>query len=306
MAVINANELKDFRLDLSDREIYNDIRAECDVTEILTVRPDATPDLFTQFDLSVRPAEGSLAAGATEEVTETAPAENSEIQWLDITGWTASPVTLIGWPQSTCEALDGYWRYSSSLGVSLCSLPTSLAKITAEIVGRTDTTVTVKIENTGDYAVRCTVHVAYLALSPESRYIKLRSINQASIDKYGRRAMDLKWPLGITPVMMQSLIDNYCTRYCEPVSMASMTLEGETDAKITQILGMEIEDKHQIIHAGLSMDQVFFVNSINASFNRAGSALLTGTFGLEQQRASETATLFTLDTSLLDGAHVLG
>jgi len=49
MATINANELRDFTLEISDREIYNDIRAKCDVTEILTVRPDATPDLLLAF-----------------------------------------------------------------------------------------------------------------------------------------------------------------------------------------------------------------------------------------------------------------
>ena len=306
MAVYNANQLRDFTLEISDREIYNDIRAECDVTEILTVRPDATPEYFETFELRLQPPEGRMDVGETVEVTESVPADHIEIVWLDITRTTANPETLLGWPQSACEELGGYWKYSSKLGTSLCMLPASLAEIRAEIISRSDTSVTVEIENLCDYAIRCSVYVGYMAVTPETRYIKLRSTDEDSIAKYGRRAMDLVWPLGIAPNTMQSLIDNYCERYCEPACLASMTLEGETDTKIDQILNMRIDDKHEIIHPGLDMDEEFFVNNISVSFNREGTGILTGIFGLEQVRDMEKTTFFILDVSQLDSAHVLG
>ena len=306
MAVFNANQLRDFTLEISDREIYNDIRAKCDVTEILTVRPDATPDLFLPFTAST--ISQQIPANSEVEIIATADEDHSEIVWGNIVDYSFHPETILGWSQAVCEQLAGYWRYSSSLNTSLCTLPQSLVDqdVEFEIVSKDDTTCTIRVTNDSDYVLRGKWYVSYIALTPETRYIKLRSINQDSIDKYGRRAMNLDWPLGITPNAMQSLIDNYCERYCEPVSLASMTLEGETDTKIDQILNMRIDDKHEIIHAGLDMDEEFFVNNTSVSFNREGTGILTGTFGLEQLRDMEDTTLFTLDVSQLDGAHVLG
>ena len=300
MAIYNANQLRDFTLEISDREIYNDIRAECDITEILTVRPDATPEYFESF--TAGNGEYGIDVDATVNIVITAPSIHTEIVWLNIASYSASPVTLFSWGQGACEELGGEWRDGTP---PMCLLPPSLAKVTLKIITRTTTSCTVRVENKSDYAIGIWIDVAYIALTPETRYIKLRSINETSIEKYGRRAMDLKWPLGITPNTMQSLIDNYCIRYCEPVCFASKTLEGETDAKIIQILNMRIDDKHEIIHPGLAMDEEFFVNSINISFSREGTGILTGTFGLEQVRSIEETTYFIIGTSLIGGAHVI-
>ena len=300
MAVFNANQLASFTLDLTDREIYNDIRAECDITEILTVRPDATPEYFESF--TAGEGEYGIAVDATVNIIITAPSEHTEIVWLNIASYSASPVTLLGWGQGACEELGGEWRDGNP---TMCLLPSSLAKVTLKIISRSATSCTVRVENKSDYAIGIWIDVAYIALTPETRYIKLRSINATSIAKYGRRVMDLVWPLGITPNTMQSLIDNYCVRQCEPVCFASMTLEGETDAKISSILNMRIDDKHEIIHPGLDMDEEFFITNIGGGFNREGTGILTGTFGLEQVRSMEETTFFIIGTSLIGGAHVI-
>ena len=302
MTTFNANQLQSFILELSDREIYNDVRSECDITAILDIRPDATPELFEQFTIQGGP-EGEIAYGETVYNTVTAPTDYVEIVWLSIVSYSASPVTQFGWPQEVCEALGGDWIDGIP---SICHLPSSLAPIRITITGRTATSCTVKIENRSDYAIRCIYFVSYLALSPERRYIKLRSIDETSIRKYGRRAMDLRWPLGQHPVTMQSMIDTYCTRYSEPVCIASMTLEGEIDAKITQILTLQIDDKPQIIHPGLEMDKEFFINSLTVSYDREGSGILTGTFDLEQVRTMEESTIFTWDVSEWDDGDVWG
>jgi len=306
MAVYNANQLKDFTLEISDREIYNDIRAECDITEILTVRPDATPDLFIAFRAMACTTD-PIPANSTLDIVAIANPDHSEIVWLDIISYSFGPETQFGWSQAACEALGGNYRVIGS-GPPMCLLPQSVVEDDVEwdIIQREDTTCTIRITNDSAYDVRGLWYVSYLALTPETRYIKLRATNAASIAKYGRRVMDLPWPLGITPNTMQSLTDTKCERYCEPVCTASMTLEGETDAKITQILNMRIDDKHEIIHPSLDMDEEFFINNINGGFNRDGTGVLTGTFGLEQVRAIEETTFFTLDVSQLDSAHVLG
>lgn len=306
MATFHDYELSSFTLELSDREIYNDIRAECDVTEILTVRPDATPELFDTFSCQTKSQ--AIAANSTVELTATADEDHSEIVWLEIIDYSFHPETILGWGQGACEELGGYWRWSSSLGTSLCTLPQSIVEgdVEWDIVSTSATTCTIEVINNSDYELRGVWRVAYMALTPETRYIKLRSTDDDSIDKYGRRVMDLVWPLGITPNQMQSLIDNYCEHHCEPVCLASMTIEGHDDTSIEQILDMDIDNKHQIIHAGLDMDEEFFVNNMNIWFNREGTGLLTGTFGLEQIRDTEDYTLFTLDVSQLDGTHVLG
>ena len=54
------------------------------------------------------------------------------------------------------------------------------------------------------------------------------------------------------------------------------------------------------------MDKEFFVNSINISFNREGTGILTGTFGLEQVRAMELLSIFTWNVSKWDDGDVWG
>jgi len=189
MAIFNANQLRDFTLELSDREIYNDIRAECDITEILTVRPDATPELFLPFkaDAWAEP----VNAHSTLNITATADSAHTEIVWLNITEYSFAPETLLGWGQGACEQLGGEWRDGNP---SMCLLPQSIVSHYMEwkIIQRQATTCTIRITNDSDYPVRGVWYVSYLALTPETRYIKLRSINETSIEKYGRRAMDLK------------------------------------------------------------------------------------------------------------------
>jgi len=305
MATINANEMKSFALEISAREIYNDIRSECDVTEILTVRPDATPDLFLNYEASTGSVQ--IEAASTIELTAEADPDHTEIVWGSIVEYSFAPDTLLGWGQGACEELGGYWRYSTKLGTSLCSLPQSLVDqdVEFEIINRGDTSCTIEVINNSAYLLRGLWKVSYIAVSPETRYIKLRSYDQDSIYKYGRRVMNLPWPLGITPTQMQSLIDNYCERYSEPVPLGSMVLEGYNDAKVTQILGMRIDDRHTIVHPGLAMNQNCFINSIACEFDRSGSGLLTATYSLEQVRDMENTELFIIGSSLIGGAHVI-
>lgn len=301
MTIFNANQMQGFTLEISDREIYNDVRSSCDITDILDIRPDATPDLFEWFE--IQGDISSLAIGATADVTVTVPEEHSEIAWLKITRYSAAPVTQFGWEEVTCTDLNGVWSEGPGSSPSFCILPTNSKYASVEITDRGATTCTVRVENLSswyDYSV--IFFVSYQALTSDKRYIKLRSIDETSILKYGRRVMDLTWPLGQHPVTMQSMIDTYVARYKDAVSMASMTLEGKDDANVSAILELRMDGKHQFIHPLLEMDEEFFVNHITVSKRRG---MVTGTFDLEQVRTMEDLTFFIIGTSLIGGTHVI-
>lgn len=304
MTTFNANRMQSFALEISDREIYNDIRAECDITQILALRPDATPEFFQEFE-----AEGyfyGLDYGETTTVTVEADETHSEIAWQELTRWTAEIEVLFGWTGAQCEALGGYIR-SAPIGPPMCFLPSSLIKLACRILSKSSTSVIVEVENLCDYKIRGSVYVSYMALTSDLRFLKLRSIDEISMRKYGRRVMDLKWPLGQHPVMMQSMIDLYKTRYSEPVSMAEMTLEGIDAANVVSILKLRMDEKHRFNHPRLDMvDQEFFVNHITGGLNREGTNLLSGTFSLEQVRAIEKPAIFTWDVSAWDDGDIWG
>lgn len=302
MTTFNANRMQSFALEISDREIYNDIRAKCDITKILAIRPDATPEFFQEFE--ARGHFYNLDYGETTTVTVEADEDHSEIAWQELTRWTASIEVLFGWTTEQCEALGGHTREGS--GGLMCFLPSSLVSIDCEIINRQATSVTVQVENLCDYKIRGSVYVSYVALTSDLRFLKLRSVDETSMRKYGRRVMDLVWPLGQHPVTMQSMIDLYKGRYSEPVSMAEMTLEGINAANVAAILELRMDGKHRFIHPRLEMDQEFFVNHITGGLNREGTNLLSGSFSLEQVRAIEEPSIFTWDVSAWDDGDIWG
>lgn len=306
--IFNATDLQGFTLEISDREIYNDIRAECDISEILTLRPDATPEFFDLIRVrSSIPHSNPLVPGETRDFTVYAESEHIEIVWQ--TAWAeCTPVSLRGLTEAECYALGGeawWYPWGNPSIPSMCELPNNFAKINDDIVQRAGRYIVVEVTNRGDWSVIGSIYAEYLGLTPEKRYLKLRSVDETSIAKYGRRVMDLIWPLGQHPNTMQSMLDSYCARYSEPVCMARMTLEGSDDAKITQLLSLKVEDKHQIIHPRLDMDEEFFINNLNVSYQREGDNILRGVYNLEQVRASEELTLFLIGSSLIGGAHVI-
>jgi hypothetical protein len=318
MSTFNATDLKSFTLDISDRAIYNDIRSEVDITEDTEVTGDGTPEEHAENEVG---RDGNikvvLAANSSENVVFTAELGHTDVTWLEAYIAFASRTKEYGWPSDLCVNLGGTWYAPGDTYPSCCYFPEIPETIGVQSMIRTKTTWTVRITNPHNYEVRATPRAIYsylvqeaiagaVTIHTETRTLRVRATNAASIRKYGRRVMDLVWPLGITEVTMQSIVDRYCERYCEPVSMASMTLEGSTDARITSILDMEIDDKHRIIHPGLSMDQEFFVNSVNVMFNREGTGLLTGSFSLEEVRAMEEATIFKWDISEWDDGSVWG
>lgn len=280
---LNGCDMSDLELSFGEREIYNDIRAECDLTAILELRPDATPDYFTTFTAEAYIGHANpVAVGETRQIIASVNPDHTNIQWLNIVP-EIGVATQMGMGEAECDSLGGSWHQSQNESNQFCMLPREYAEYKYREISRTATTFTIEIENTGDYELVGWFDIEYLAVSPETRYVKLRSIDDTSIEKYGRRVMNLVWQLGITPLAMQGLIDDYCERYAEPVVFARLTLIGKTDTLISRILDTHIDDAITLTNSDLELDHDFWVNQVQIIHRVDG--LLEGLFELEQVRS---------------------
>ena len=88
------------------------------------------------------------------------------------------------------------------------------------------------------------------------------------------------------------------------VSILRVQIKGTSDALMTQIFTREITDTLTIVSANLGINADYFIEAISIKDGPADYP--TCTWIVEKLRTEEALTLFLLDTSLLDGAHVLG
>lgn len=326
--IINSSDISDLTLDISEREIYNDIRSECDVTEILSVRPDSTPDLFKTFRAT---AHLVLSAHSTTTIYAEADKDHSEIVWLDIVDYSFSGVTIPELTEAECLALDPdamWWIARVVYGhFPCCVISQGFLKsdIEWEITSRGTTTCSIEVTNNSNFDIRGSWDVGYMALTPETRYLKLRSTDGTSIKKYGRRVMDLRWYVGQTPNQMQSIIDGYRDKYSEPVPITKITLLGKTDSAVSTILSLKTDvkvalrfselnihdyfmlnvdklDEDYLAPDDLSFNGEFWVNNVSISHDVNG--VLEGIFDLENVRPCETYLYFELDVGKLDESYI--
>ena len=319
MTTFNANRMQRFSLQIGDREIYNDIRSQVDITEDTEVTGDGTPAEYSEIEVQPYLYRSVLVeAYGTFDVTFNVEEGHTSITWLKVTLRSTHRPNENGLSESQCTSEGGTaWYPPAGAQPSTCIFPVISGQVSISFLSRGKTSAIARITNPLSYEISTDPFAVYRYLAQEAiagyttiqtemRTLMVRAVNEESIAKYGRRVMDLVWPLGRQKAVMQSMVDTYCARYSEPVCMALMTLEGITDENTSAILELRIDGKHQFIHPRLEMDEEFFVNNVYISYSREGRGILTGTFDLEQVRDMEKLTLFTLDVSELDGAHVLG
>lgn len=275
--------MADIIYELDDREIFNDIRSQLDYTETETV-VDAEED--REYAWSVQNAGKYLDPGQSREgtlaVSSGRIATRWEIQWH---GATTGP-----------PHYDDYYDY------------------TVVLSDKTDTTCVVTFKNTGSLYAQVGAHVAYRYLystTPEAsheetvfRTLMVRATDPTSIKKYGRRVMNLTWPMGATQEQSQSLVNSYANRYSEPIARVKMTLKGSDDTLRVQILTRKISEKITVISSDLGLNSDFFINNIDFSDNP--DELIRLVWILEEVRASEAAGIFMIDTDSIDGPKLIG
>jgi hypothetical protein len=290
-----TDTMADITLEYNDREIYNDVRSQTSDTEgfeeaysTKTIRPNRC-DYPPQ-----------IGAGVTQQITVHPDSGDTEITWLEITDVSAVGETITEISQAECSTLGGTWK--NVLG-GMCTFGSMTEYLTVEEIERTDYSFTFEVTNNHPYlTLRWRIEIAYRYLS--ERTILVRSTDDTSIQKYGRRVMNLVWPLGQSIEQTQSLVDGYLERHKEPVPLLTVRIQGSTDDLVTQILTRKISDRITINHTILGIADDFFINSINPSHDSEG--LLEAIWHLEQVRPSEEPSIFILDSSELDGSDILG
>ena len=276
--ILYESDISEFILELSDREIYNDIRSDTGISNTETVI-DEDPTYSTK---TFHCYTGLPADDKAYRDTLYASANNALSWWIHKsyagTTWTYEP----------------YYKYY------------------IKIVSQDSSKCTIEYKNTGSLGATLEYSVSYRYKTSEgsshevTNYstLTVRATDDVSIAKYGRRVMNIVWPLGQTQEQMQSLVNSYLERYKEPVPIATITLQGKSDELIKNILMLKISDRVRIIYDLLGLDGEFFVNNLDITHDVQG--ILEGRYELEYARANEANSIFTLDVSELDGADILG
>ncbi len=265
--------------DLSDREIYNDIRGEIGILKTETVVDDDV-DYTWRFWRRT----GSLPApGYT--------------MFRYFTAFLQDPIT---WQLTTVSAQDSdrqpYFDYEIELQDT-----------------NDDLTKAVRIKNTGTSSGIISYHVRYKFLSSDAvtheetswETLTVRAFDDTSIKRYGRRVMPLRWPQGATKEQMQMVADAALARYKDPYHVLHVKLRGDTAAKATQIFTREISDSITVTCANLGMTtEDHFIDAISIDDTALRSPVAT--WQLIAERAVETIGYFIIDTDSIDGPKLIG
>ena len=275
------DSMAEITLEFSDRNIYNDITSQIEVN--LTPVTTTTPAVYGA-DVPTIHEVISLADG--ESVTRTFYTQNgrSALSWSVLS--TASAMKMDD---------------NSAVG-----LP-----IHIDSSNSTSATVTVT-NNKGFYVFLMFLLCSYRYLKTGattntitgSETLMVRESDSISIGLYGRRAMNLAWPMGQTQAQTNELARAYLAKYKDPVPKVTLTVKGSTEELIYQILNRRVSDLITVVNNALGLYADFFINTVNVSQSVGG--LLMATWELEYARSMEVARIFTLDNSNLDGTDVVG
>jgi len=103
---------------------------------------------------------------------------------------------------------------------------------------------------------------------------------------------------------MQAVVDRYCDKYKEPAARLSLTLKGDDDTNKAIIYQAEVSQTVQVICARLGLNDLFYIDSIDIRASIDGIPVCV--LGLTGQYTTETYSVFTIDTSEIDGTDYIG
>ena len=264
--------------DLSDREIYNDIRAEIGILKTETVL-DADADYSWKY-------------------------------WMKYSGLPAPGYTNFRYFTATLQA-PITWALTNVSAYAYDKTPYYDYEIELQDTND-DLTKAVRIKNTGTSGGTIQFTVKYKYLSAEEvtheetswDTLTVRSFDETSILKYGRRVMPLRWPQGATSEQMQMMADAALSHYKDPYHVLHIKLRGDTAAKATQIFTREISDTISVICDNLGMASTdHFIDAVSIDDTALKSPVAT--WQLIQQRAVENTGYFMIDTDSIDGPKLI-
>lgn len=268
--------------ELSDREIYNDVRAEIGTINAETVVDEDPTYEWKVFLRSSRlPAYGECVLVSIEAAHDNASSwqlYNHSAYWY-LPGYGYIPYYEY---DIKIDKSDSRWCI-----ISIC--------------------------NTGAKAGGVSYYVKYRYKAGEGitheeisyNTLTVRAKDDTSIAKYGRRVMNLTWPQGASENEMQMIANASLARYKEPVPVLHIMIQGKDDTLAAQIFTREISDVISVICDGLGMASTdFYLDKISIRDSAAMiprcAWLLTG------KRTEEVAGYFTIDTDFIDGDKLIG
>lgn len=287
-AIDDSSDMVKITYELSDREIYNDVRAEIGITKTETVvdeDPDYQWKVWKYYVGIVAVGHPALPPNCRLR-TYYADAHNAITWKLTIDDAYHDP----GWPGDKIP----YYDYSCVIDES------------------DDSHCVVKCCNRGPLtcAILYTIKYKYLASEgsthEEINYqtLTVRATDEVSIRKYGRRVMPLMWPQGSSENEMQMIANAALARYKEPAPVLPITIQGKNDELATQIFTREISDIISVVCDSLGMASTdFYIDRISIRDTAAGIPMCT--WLLTGQRDAEVTGYFMIDTDEIDGSKLI-
>ena len=263
-------------LKLSEREIYNDIRAQIDVS-LTTVVPDGEAVYDNGF---VYYFIGSLVSWYPPVETDLGASETRSVT-LSLSDWPLRYTKAYGKTELTWTSATGLAFDAAS---NMTPLPVSITAYDADSI-----TFEVTNPNSSVAQADCMITLNYSCLALGATFhsenntstLSVLTSNPDSIQKYGRRVMDLVWPQGQTQADTIALAEAYASKYSEPVPTATYTIQGKNAELVEQIFMRRISDLITIVQADIGLSADFFIDSVNIS-NSQGMA--NATWGLVMAR----------------------
>jgi len=273
----------EIRYELDDREIYNDVRSD-----ITTVSTETVTDADPLYEWKKFGMWGVVGPDGNEWIFRL------DTGILDSVTFKVTDTTA----RAGDTGLDRHAYYDFRVRILDTDAPAGV--------------IWCGVTNTGSESAYIQWKVGYKYLVAEAithdeaipALLTVRATDQDSIQKYGRRVMNLTWAEGTPESAMQTLVDYYIERYAEPVARLICLIKGTTDALMTQIITREISDLIYITCTNLGLAANCFINSITISDDPTGIPICT--WGLEINRTYELLQIFTIDSSKIDGPHIIG
>jgi hypothetical protein len=279
MADYTINDaMADIRLEYDDRFIYNDVRSSIGTTSTETV-VDADPTYEWRL---------------WQEYHSLPPSGETTFRYFKAT--VADPIA---------------WRLRDVTCYDYSYVPYSGFQIDL-IATNEDNTKAVQLTNTGSgsgtikYIVEYKILAADAVTHEETTYstLTVRAYDETSILKYGRRTMNLIWPVGATEQQMQGIVDRYCEKHKDPAMRATVVMKGKDDTSRAIIFGCEVSEDVSLVCADLGLNDAFYIDSIDIAGTPDGIPVCT--LGLTDKYATETHSIFIVGTSKVGSADRIG
>jgi hypothetical protein len=256
-------------LDLDDRDIYNEVRSQIDLT-VTTVVPDSgnlfadktvqyssTSDLFP--DIHPASTHFNLDPSESKALTIYVEPGDTQITWGDVSAIGVDYVTLaqVAWIPPIVS--------SDQKSITLTVTNPSASHIMAFIA----------LTATYNYlAVGATSHE-----ETGMQTLLVKATAAESQQKYARRSMTLAWPVGQSQEETAAIATDTLNKKSEPKPRLTGHLQGTTDELIVQMLIRLIGDRITVVSTALAMSQDFYIASIH--LEHAVGDVLKADWGLE-------------------------